>query len=357
MTTTPGFATLLERNRLPLVGVVLLLVAAVIAAVLVLGGEDGTTTAPPATEEPAPPVVAPLTGLTGDFDDRLERPALFVKIDNVEAARPQAGLAEADIVIEEQVEGNLSRLAAVFHSTDADLVGPVRSVRTTDLELVGLFGRPLFASSGGNDSVLAQLAAADVVDIGNNVSGEGFERDPGRPAPHNLFSSTPALYGKAPESPPPPEQLFAYLDEAEDLPGSATPTGGVTVGFGGPESARFSWDEESGTWPREQRGSAHVDTAGTQLAPTNVVVLEIEYDLSGQMGRSTPHGVMTGDGRAVVLTQGHAVEGTWSRPALDDPFTLTGADGQEIELTPGQTFIELPPAGGWTLTDAPAGAS
>jgi hypothetical protein len=353
MTTTPGFATLFERNRLPLVGAVLVLVAAVIAAVVVLGGgDDGATTGPPATDEEAPPIVAPLTGLSGDFGDRLERPALFVKFDNVEAARPPAGLAEADIVIEEQVEGDLSRLAAVFHSTDADTVGPVRSVRTTDLELVGLFGRPLFASSGGNSSVLAQLAAADVVDIGHNVSGEGFERDSGRAAPHNLFSSTPALYAKAPESPPPPEQLFAYLDEDEDLPEDATPTGGVTVSFGGPEVARFSWDEASGTWLREQRGSAHVDADGTQLAPANVVLLEIEYDMSGQMGRSTPHGVVTGEGRAVVLTQGHAVEGTWSRPSLDEPLTLTGADGEAMELTPGQTFIELPPAGGWALTGA-----
>jgi hypothetical protein len=353
MTTTPGFPTLYERNRLPLIGAVLVIVAAVIAAVVVFGGDDDATTGPPATEEAAPPIVAPLTGLTGDFGDRLERPALFVKLDNVEAARPPAGLAEADIVIEEQVEGDLSRLAAVFHSTDADPVGPVRSVRTTDLELVGLFGRPLFASSGGNSSVLAQLAAADVVDIGHNVSGEGFERDPGRPAPHNLFTSTPALYGKAPESPPPPEPLFAYLDEDEDLPAAATPTGGVTVSFGGPEVARFTWDEASGTWRRDQRGSPHVDTDGTQLAPTNVVLLEIEYDMSGQMGRSTPHGVVTGEGRAVVLTQGHAVEGTWSRPSLDDLLTLTGADGQEIELTPGQTFIELPPPGGWTLAAAP----
>ncbi|HEX6569569.1 MAG TPA: DUF3048 domain-containing protein, partial [Acidimicrobiales bacterium] len=128
--------------------------------------------------------------MTGDFQGRLDRPALFVKIDNVERARPQAGLDQADIVFEERVEGNLTRLAAVFHSTDAAVVGPVRSVRTTDLELVPLFGRVLFAASGGNRGVLPQLHAADVVDVGANVSPEGFYRDHGRPAPHNLFTST-----------------------------------------------------------------------------------------------------------------------------------------------------------------------
>ena len=86
----------------------------------------------------------------------------------------------------------------------------MRSMRTTDLELVPLFGRPLFAASGGNAGVVPQIQAANLVDIGNHVSGEGFVRNGGRPAPHNLFTSTPALYGKSPESRT-PAPLFSYL--------------------------------------------------------------------------------------------------------------------------------------------------
>ena len=325
----------------------MVLVVLALVAYLVTRDDDGVGTTAPTTTEP-PEDVAPLTGLTGDFDGRLDRPALFVKIDNVEEARPPAGLARADIVIEEQVEGNLSRLAPVFHSTDADPVGPVRSTRTTDIELASLFGRPLFASSGGNASVLAQLADADVVDIGHNVSGEGFARSGDRRAPHNLLTSTPALYDKAPESPPPPEPLFAYLDEGEALPESATPVEGVGLSFGGPEVSRFTWDEASGTWLRDQRGTPHVDTDGVQLAPENVVVLEITYDHTGQAGRSVPHGETVGQGRALVLTRGQSVEGTWQRPRLGDPLTLTGPGGAEMELTPGQTFVALVPPGGWS---------
>ncbi|HEX6424139.1 MAG TPA: DUF3048 domain-containing protein [Acidimicrobiales bacterium] len=345
MATSPRSGSPVRRRRLWVLGGAVVLVVLALVVYLVTQDDGVSTTAPTTTEPPA--VVAPLTGLTGDFDGRLDRPALFVKIDNVEAARPPAGLDLADIVIEEQVESDLSRLAAVFHSTDADPVGPVRSTRTTDIELASLFGRPLYASSGGNASVLAQLAEADVVDVGHNVSGEGFARTGDRRAPHNLFTSTQALYDKAPESPPPPEPLFAYLDEDEVLPEGATPVGGVTLSFGGPEVSRFSWDEASGTWLRDQSGTPHVDADGVQLAPENVVVLEITYDTSGQQGRSTPHGELSGEGRAVVLTQGHAVEGTWARAGLDAPLVLTGADGAVIELTPGQTFLELPPAGGW----------
>ena len=306
-----------------------------------------TTTEPPTTTTTVPPPpTAPLTGVSGDFHGRIDRPALFVKIDNVERARPHHGIHLADIVIEEPVEGNLTRLAAVFHSTDAATVGPIRSVRTTDLELVPLFGRPLFAASGGNAGVLPQLQAANVVDVSHHVSGEGFYRDGGRPAPHNLFSSTPALFGKAPELPAPPAPLFAYLSPGEALPANAFPVGGIALQFGGPEVSRFTWDPATYTWPRSQRGTPHVMATGEQLSPANVVVLEIDYDRSNQLGRSVPHGIVTGGGRATVLTQGNAIQGSWTRPTLADPLSLVADTGEPIKLTPGQTFIELPSVGG-----------
>ncbi|HET9612239.1 MAG TPA: DUF3048 domain-containing protein [Acidimicrobiales bacterium] len=354
-----------RRHRPVLIaGVAVLIVVALAGAAVAWGGGGSetvtlhalattttTTTVPSTTTttpKDAPPPRAPLTGLTGEFQGRLDRPALVVKIDNVELARPQSGLNQADIVVEEPVEGNLTRLAAVFHSTDAASVGPVRSVRTTDVEMLPLFGRPLFAASGGNAGVIPQLHAADVVDVGNNVSGQGFHRSGGRPAPHNLFTSTLALYGKAPESPPPPEPLFSYLARDEKLPDGAIPVGGVALRFGGGEVSRYTWDGPSGTWLRSQRGSPHVDAGGVRIAPENVVVLEITYDHSGQAGRSVPHGETVGQGRALVLTRGQSVEGTWKRPRPGDPLTLTGPGGAEMELTPGQTFVALVPPGGWS---------
>jgi hypothetical protein len=308
-----------------------------------------TTTAPTTTTTTRPRSVAPLTGMEGNFQGRIRRPALIVKIDNVPEARPQSGLNQADIVFEEAVEGNVSRLAAVFHSTDSSGVGPVRSVRTTDLELLGLFGRVLFASSGGNGGVVPQLHNTDAVDIGDNVSHQGFFRAGGRPAPHNLFSSTLELYRKAPESPPPPRRVFSYLRRGERLPAGAIPVGGIALRFGGPEISRFTWDAASGTWPRTQSGTPHVDAAGVQVAPENVVVAEVDYDRSGQLGRSVPHGIVTGRGRVVVLTRGKAIRGTWVRPTLAHPLRLVADSGAEIKLTPGQTFVELPVRGGWSF--------
>jgi Protein of unknown function (DUF3048) N-terminal domain/Protein of unknown function (DUF3048) C-terminal domain len=305
-----------------------------------------TTTTVPTTTTTAPPPVAPLTGMPGEFP----RPALIVKIDNVSAARPQSGLRQADIVIEEPVEGNLTRLAAVFQSSDAGVVGPVRSMRTSDLELIPMFGRPLFAASGGNAGVVPQLHQANAVDIGNNVSGQGFRRDGGRPAPHNLYSSTPELYQKAPETPPPPKRIFQYRRPGERLAPGARPVRGVALRFGGSEISRFTWDPTHGTWRRSQNGTPHMAAEGLQIAPQNVVVAEINYDLSGQLGRSVPHAVVTGFGPAMVLTKGHAIGGSWVRPTLADRLKFIAADGRtEIKLSPGQTFIELPSRGGTTL--------
>ncbi len=305
-----------------------------------------TTTVPTTTTTTAPPPVAPLTGIQGDF----RRPALIVKIDNVSAARPQSGLRQADIVIEEPVEGNLTRLAAVFQSTDASVVGPVRSMRTSDLELIPMFGRPLFAASGGNAGVVPQLHQANVVDIGNNVSGQGFRRDPGRPAPHNLYSSTAELYQKAPETPPPPKQIFHYLRRGERPGPGARPVHGVALRFGGSEISRFTWDPTAQVWRRSQSGTPHMAAEGIQIGPQNVVVAEIDYDRSGQRGRSVPHAVVAGAGPAIVLTQGQAITGTWVRPTHAHRLKFVAADGRtEIKLTPGQTFIELPSRGGATL--------
>src|SRR5438105_3349546 len=126
----------------------------------VAAGKSTTTSAGPSTT-PVPPGVAPLTGLPGD-PDKLSRPALIVKIDNAPKARPQAGINKADVVVEEMVEGGITRLASVFQSTDSP-VEPVRSARSTDVAFASALHRPLFAYSGANPTFLSLVRAAPMV--------------------------------------------------------------------------------------------------------------------------------------------------------------------------------------------------
>ena len=147
-----------------------------------------------------PPAVWPLTGLPGADVPRAALPALVVKIDNHPRARPQIGLVQADIVIEEIVEG-ITRFFAVFHSTAADPVGPVRSARTTDIDLLRQLQRPLFAWSGANNGTIKALRDADVAtDVGYAFHSKeaGYYRDGARRSPHNLFSTTTALWALSP---------------------------------------------------------------------------------------------------------------------------------------------------------------
>src|SRR5207237_8179970 len=161
-----------------------------------------TTTLPP---------TYPLTGLPATDPARLGRPALVVKIENVPEARPQAGIDAADVVYEEVVEAGLSRFIVVFQSRDADPLGPVRSIRPSDPTIVKPLN-PLFAYSGGTAKFINMLHAAGIVDLGvDSAAGGASDRQGGRAAPHNLYTSTPRLYAKAPAGVALPPQILDFM--------------------------------------------------------------------------------------------------------------------------------------------------
>ena len=129
------------------------------------------TPEPTPTPEPPPPP-PPTDPLIGG--DLLQGPVIAVKIDNTSAGFPQYGVSDADIVFVEQVEGGLTRLMAVYHSNLPTEVGAVRSVRTTDAELLPVFGTPALVFSGGAGVPLAALANTPVVPVSQDDGGTGL---------------------------------------------------------------------------------------------------------------------------------------------------------------------------------------
>src|SRR4051812_31819203 len=213
-----------------------LLVAGAAALVLVTaacgGGDDKkaapkkattTTAAPTTTAVAAGPTGAPLTGVQGGDAAKLARPAMIVKIDNAPKGRPQAGINQADVVVEEGVEGGITRFATIFHSQDADEVGPVRSARTTDILIASALNKPLFAWSGSNAAFVKLVREAPLVDVGVDVKGGAYFRKSGRPNPYNLFARFGALYEGTTGSAPPP--LWAFRAEGE--PSTGDPANGA----------------------------------------------------------------------------------------------------------------------------------
>ena len=278
----------------------------------------------------------PLTGLPVTQ----HRPALAVKIDNSPDARPQSGLNQADVVFEELVEGGITRYIAIFHSTDAEVVGPVRSGRTSDLVILTNLNRPLFGSSGGNAGVLADLNEANLSNVIENRAPSAYYRDNSRDAPHNLYTSTGALYGANPGDAGEPPHLFRFLG-----PGEASPTGqpvtAVDVLVG---DERTSWTWTGAGWERTVNGRTDVDDSGAPLRFTNVVVQFTNYGVSSADANS-PEAEAIGGGEVWVLTGGKMTTGTWSRPAKDDVTVYQDGSGQEIGLQPGRTWIALAPPG------------
>ena len=277
------------------------------------------------------------SGLPGD---EIRRPALAVKIDNVSVARPQEGINQADVVYEELVEAGLTRLIAVFQTTGARSVGPIRSARTSDPILLEGFDRPLFAYSGANRGTRGAVAASELTDVGYDAASSLYWRSTSRRAPHNLFSATDRLWGKYPERDEIPTAPFAFRTVLDELHPSAEPVAGVFVDFGHAE-IDYAWNGEG--WERTHNGDAHSDSDGIRVAPPNVVIQFTTYGTSSADSRS-PEAQTVGSGEAWVFTDGHVVRGRWERPDPSRPAALV-ADGRPIRLTPGRTWVALARAG------------
>lgn len=286
------------------------------------------------------------------------RPALVVKVDNHPRARPQTGLDQADMVFDVRAEG-VTRFAAVFHSVIPDPVGPVRSSRTSDFDLLRGLDNPLYASSGGNAYVARNLRTLPIVELTNLTRTEYF-RDFSRPAPHNLYVNGSDLYELAPDDLPEPQPWFDYRRSGNDDPPSTatTMTGPVTIAYTGSPTVTHTWDPSVKGWLRTQDSNPHTTAGGDQLAPENVVIMVTDYSTSPADAIS-PEVRSTGSGPVVVLTNGWAVAGTWDRPTAEDKPTLLDSGGDPILVTPGRTWILMPEPGQISFPDGqtPAGWS
>lgn len=302
--------------------------------------DDSAPVVTEVTETTVGVVVDPLTGLPNQDSSTLDRPALVVKIDNHPSARPQLGINQADIIFEENVE-KLTRYAAVFHSLGSDPVGPIRSGRFQDINLLGSLNEPLFVWSGGNEKVSRAIKDSDLVDLSYTVANKdgGFGRDSDRSAPHNLIAETTKLWTLAPEGASAPQQQFAYRSASDANTSASKDVAGVKVSMDGVK-VQWDWDKTTNEFIRIQDGTPVVDTEDVQLAVPNVVVLEVVYS-----NRYSPTSKTVGDGKAYVFTNGVVYEGTWSREDRLEPFTLKDSAGAVIKLTPGQTFVEVARAG------------
>ena len=314
---------------------------------------EGTTTTP-ATASPdddtvdeidftEPAFRMPLTGepLT-DADMIPDRPALVVKVPNNSQALPQTGLNEADIVYEEIINDAITRFAVVFHSQGSDPVGPIRSGRAQDIDLLTNLNSPLFAWSGGNAGVTRLVNNSSLVSLSyvGGYANAYYRRDGRGGAPHNLFSSTDTLWAEAPDDASAPPQLFQYLREGESIDADSASVVEITMDS---IDVRWEFDEDSGRYLRWQNGDEHPTELTGQVSADNVVVLFVEYR-SGVVDARSPEAQTVGSGDALVFTDGTVRTAVWARESNTDPIGLYTDESTTtpVRLSPGRTWVELP---------------
>lgn len=303
---------------------------------------DETTTTIGAVGPPSP-----LNGLAVADEALLARRVIAVKVDNHPNARPQSGIEEADAVWELLVEGGLTRFIALYHHSDVDYVGPIRSGRPTDPDLVAITGGPL-ARSGAQGWVQSSFNRKGV-----NTIGEGqpqMFRMGHRQAPHNLYGDTTAMReysdGRGWDDEAPAAPLFVWGAWAG---GEAAPE----VTFDWSDRPEVVWKYQGGRYLRFNGTNAHTWTNRTrdvteQIETDTLVVLEApRYSACppGGSGSCVPAMDTVGEGQAWVFHGGEAVEGTWSRGAIDVPFSLRATDGSTLEVPAGRLWINVFPAG------------
>ncbi|MGW0911161.1 DUF3048 domain-containing protein [Streptomyces sp. NPDC002784] len=261
---------------------------------------------------------------------------LAVKIDNVRRAKPQTGLDAADIVYVEPVEGGLSRLMAVYATQLPETVGPVRSARESDLELLRQFENPTLAFSGVQRKLLPLIDKAPIDAQPPGRTDGAYYRGTDRPSPHNLYLRPARLM----PSPPGAGALttgFRY---------GAAPAGGradtsETVRY--PAAAfTFSWSADQGRWLVSQDGAPTVQTDGKRVAPATVVVQYVTIRTSGyhdSLGNYTPYTETVGSGKAKVLRDGRAYDADWKRATPADGTEFTDPDGSPVNFAEGQVWV------------------
>ena len=275
------------------------------------------------------------TGLPGTSG-----PVLAAKFDDTPYAHPQEGVEFADVLFVTQVEAGLTRLMGIYSSQYPERLGPIRSARISDIDILAQFGRVGFIYSGSQSKLRPALAEA-------NIENLSAERNP------------PSIYFNIPERNAPyammvkPNLLLAKNPDVDQAEGVGWEHGPKDVSAKKILSAKILWPNASyeAIWNRNEKrfllnhdNKINLATSGTQLGSPMMIIQLVSINPSeygDKFGGVTPKSTVTGSGKAYLLRNGSMTEVVWSRPTAKDPTRWTLADGSEAYFQPGQVWFFL----------------
>ncbi len=281
-----------------------------------------------------------LTGLPGTNGN-----VLAVKIDDTRDAHPQIGIEAADLVYVEQVESGLTRLLALYTSEYPEFIGPIRSARISDIDLLAQYGKVAFAYSGSQSKMRPVLSAANL----NVLSAERnppsiFARDESRVSPVNMILYIQKLFDRATNklkmnliSLPSSPWLFG------DLPKTAAPVVSAKINW---PNAKYEiiWNEASKCWNLKQNGEIEQTTLGANICIQNAIIQKVKIEPSiygDKFGGITPFSQTVGSGKAVLLRDGKYLNLNWQRDDATQFTNWLDEQGERMRITPGKTWVFL----------------
>ena len=269
---------------------------------------------------------------------------LAVKIDDTNAAHPQIGLEDAEVVYIEQVEGGLTRLAAIFSTVIPQRVGPVRSARISDIDILRQYGRVAFAYSGAQRKLLSVIKAANLEDLGaQHESPTIYTTDPERTSPFAMVLRADLLMAKIKEQ-------NLVVDSAKnvgfvfgELQEGGKALNKVVMKW---PAATYSaeWSDTDSRWHLSHNGKLNLADSGVVLGPTTLVIQIVRIvpsEYSDKLGGITPLSETVGTGKAYVLRNGEVFTTIWNRATPDSGTTFTFSDGSVMNFAPGQIWVAL----------------
>ena len=269
---------------------------------------------------------------------------LAVKIDDTNAAHPQIGLEDADVVYIEQVEGGVTRLAAIFSSVIPERIGPIRSARISDIDILAQYGRVAFAYSGAQKKLLPVIDAANLQNLGAQAQPPSiYTTDPNRVPPFAMVLRADLLMAKVVEK---NYQITTANNVGwsfGDAPQGGKPTESVIMHW---PAARYSaaWSESQSRWLLSHNSESDVSESGIVLGPTTLVIQMVsitDSEYRDKVGGITPFSQTVGNGRGFILREGKTFNALWSRASEGVGTTWTSSDGKEIKFAPGQIWVAL----------------
>jgi hypothetical protein len=291
------------------------------------------------TEEPPAPRVHPFSGRDADPNS----PVLILKIDNSPGARPHTGLQAADIVYVEEIEGGYNRFVAVYSSNLPREIGPVRSARITDIDIVAQFGRAAFGYSGAQSRLIPALKSGNFIDVSGLTGPAGWVRSPDRVGPYDFMARPAGLLERAAAigEVSTARDIGLTFDESPMLGGWAVNE--VEVKY--PASkVGFKWDAAEKNWQVLLDGAPDIDTYTKKpVAASTVLVPIVEQSSTGfrdKWGGVTPKQETIGEGAVLVLRNGRAMWARWSRLSAEEGMRIT-KDGIPVPMASGQIWFVL----------------